>query len=395
MSENRAENLLVRLALANVGFAQALYVGLLLIVPDRAAAIGGHGGKTVLLAAVAGAGAVVALLAGLAAGWVSDRRLRSAGRRGPVLVVSASVGGVLMAVLPFTHSRAALLLVWCGAQAGLNGVYTVVTTALLDWFTVAQRGRASAFAAYGQVAGVLLASGLVFTIGSYPWAIGLASGAMLLLTALPMWRRRFRGSIRCAAEPVPPKPQRDYRDVRLAWGVRGVVTFANTLVITFANYYVTDALHLHDPQRFLGVAAGVIAVLVLTGAGYSGRASDRSGRRKRYVVAAVAIMCVGELVLACWQRVPGVLAACALFGFGYGIYLSIDQALTADVLPDRLAYGRDVGIMNAATSATQVAAPLVAALLLAGTSSYDLLFAFGALITLGGAALIIPIRAVC
>ena len=130
------------------------------------------------------------------------------------------------------------------------------------------------------------------------------------------------------------RPPGNYRDARLAWVVRAVVTFANTLVFTFANYYVSDVLHLRDPQRFVGLAAGVTAVLVLAGALTSGRASDRSQRRLWYVISAVMIMAGGELLLAWWQTAPGVLTACALFGFGYGVYLSVDQALTADVLPD-------------------------------------------------------------
>jgi len=89
-----------------------------------------------------------------------------------------------------------------------------------------------------------------------------------------------------------------------------------------------------------------------------------------------------------------VLAACAVFGFGYGVYLSVDQALTADVLPAPLAYGRDIGVMNAAISAPQVAAPALAAAVLGAYASYHLLFAAGAVITVAGAAFVLPIRRV-
>jgi MFS family permease len=118
-------------------------------------------------------------------------------------------------------------------------------------------------------------------------------------------------------------------------------------VFTFAAYYVSDALHLRDYQRFVGLAAAVTSALVLVGALTSGWVSDRSQRRRRFVISAVIIMSAGELLLASWQTVPGVLVACSLFGFGYSVYLSVDQALTADVLPDPGAYGRDIGVMNA------------------------------------------------
>jgi hypothetical protein len=47
---------LIRIAVANVGYAQAGYLSLLVILPDRAAAVGGHAHKTLLRAQVAAAG---------------------------------------------------------------------------------------------------------------------------------------------------------------------------------------------------------------------------------------------------------------------------------------------------------------------------------------------------
>jgi MFS family permease len=393
--------LLVRLALANLGYAQASYLGLLIILPGQAAAIEGHAHRTLLLAAAAAAGAVVALPAGIVAGQFSDRRLRLTGFRRPVLVIAAALGALLLVVVPLTHSAAAFLIAWCGAQIGANGVFVLITAALVDWFPIEQRGRASAFAAAGQVTGALIASGLAVTIGAHLAVIAAMSGAVLLVAALPAALSRHPVSARRDATTPPPAPEphsspsrSHYRDARLAWTVRSVVTFANTLVFTFANYYVSDALHLPDPQRFVGLVAGVVAVLVLAGALTSGWASDRSQRRRRFVITAVIVMSSGELLLAAWQTVPGVIVACALFGYGYGVYLSVDQALTADVLPDPRVYGRDIGFMNAAISAPQIAAPALAVALLGAFASYGLLFTAGALITLTGAVFVVPIRRV-
>jgi hypothetical protein len=57
---------LVRLALASLGYARASYLGLLIILPGQATLIEGHSHRTLLLAAAAVAGAVVALPAGIA-----------------------------------------------------------------------------------------------------------------------------------------------------------------------------------------------------------------------------------------------------------------------------------------------------------------------------------------
>jgi MFS family permease len=385
----------LRIALANVGYAQALYLSYLIILPDRAAAIGGHEDKSLVLAVVAAAGAVIGLPASIVVGRFSDRRMESSGSRRPVLTVVALAGAASLVVLPFARSVLSLLLAWGVTQISLNCVITLITAALVDWFGRDLRGNASAYAATGQVAGALIASGLVLAIGSSVDMVGVVSGVVLLLTALPAaFHRHSAGSLPVACSAPPGSVRGSYRDVRLAFAVRGVVTFANTLVITFANFYVTDVLHLHDPQHFIGLAAGVTAALVLVGAVYSGRASDRAQRRRRFVIRAVLFMCLGEVLLAAWRSALGVLVGCALIGFGYGVYLSVDQALTADVLPDSQKYGRDVGIMITSASVPQVAAPVLAAFLLGASASYYALFSVGALITLSGAAFVAPIRTV-
>lgn len=391
--------LLLRLGLANLGYAQAGYLSLLIILPGQAAAIDGHADRTLLLAAAAVAGAVVALPAGIASGQLSDRRLHRAGARRPVLALAAALGALLLIALPSTRSVTEFLVAWCGVQIGTNGVFVLITAALVDWFTVQQRARASAFAAAGQVAGALIASVLAFAIGSHLTVIAAVSGAVLLIASLPVGLSRHpvcaRPDATAPDQQLPTSSsRRHYRDARLAWTVRAVVTFANTLVFTFANYYVSDALHLPHPQRFVALVAGVTAVMVLAGALTSGWASDRSQRRRRFVIIAVAVMSAGEMLLAAWQTVPGVIVACVLFGYGYGVYLSVDQALTADVLPDDRFYGRDIGIMNAAISAPQIAAPALAAAMLGAFASYGLLFSAGALITLTGAVFVVPIRRV-
>ncbi|HET9973898.1 MAG TPA: MFS transporter, partial [Streptosporangiaceae bacterium] len=285
---------------------------------------------------------------------------------------------------------------------------------LLDWFSAADRGRASACAAAGQVCGALIASAAAFTIGGQVAVVSTLAGVLFLALVLPAaWPRWLSPAsvTEVGSEHLAPAAQdhpagqdspasqdhpagQDYRDARFAWAVRAVVTFSNTLLITFVSYYVSDVLHVHRPARFVGLAAGVTSALVLAGALHSGRASDKSGRRRRYVIRAAVVMCAGELLLAFTHSTELTITACALAGYGFGVYLATDQALTAEVLPDARRYGRDIGIMNTSTAAPQVAAPAAAALLLGSTSSYTLLFALGALLTLTGAAFVLPIRKV-
>jgi MFS family permease len=55
----------------------------------------------------------------------------------------------------------------------------------------------------------------------------------------------------------------------------------------------------------------------------------------------------------------------ALMGLGYGIFLAVDLALTARILPNKEDAAKDFGIMNVAVALPQSIIPLIAPLLIA------------------------------
>lgn len=60
-------------------------------------------------------------------------------------------------------------------------------------------------------------------------------------------------------------------------------------------------------------------------------------------------------------------------GLGYAVYGAVDQALNIDVLPNKDESGKDLGIINMATTLGQTAGPIVTSILvLAG--GYNLVF---------------------
>jgi MFS family permease len=90
---------------------------------------------------------------------------------------------------------------------------------------------------------------------------------------------------------------------------------------------------------------------------------------------------------------PAPALAQIVYGIGLGIYGVVDTALIAQILPDRGNAGRDLGLMNVATTAAQVLAPLLAlgALQLVG-QDLRLLFALSGLIAIMGATTILTIK---
>jgi MFS family permease len=55
----------------------------------------------------------------------------------------------------------------------------------------------------------------------------------------------------------------------------------------------------------------------------------------------------------------------ALFGLGFGAYISVDWALVADVLPSEATFARDMGIWNIGLTVAQVLAAVIGGWLLA------------------------------
>ena len=81
-------------------------------------------------------------------------------------------------------------------------------------------------------------------------------------------------------------------------------------------------------------------------------------------------------------------------GLGYGVYLSVDQALVTQVLPSAAARAKDLGIINIANSGPQVLAPAIAAPLVSQLGGYPALYLFVAACTVLGSVFVWRIRSV-
>src|SRR5439155_6340523 len=127
-------------------------------------------------------------------------------------------------------------------------------------------------------------------------------------------------------------------------------------------------------QIFLGTLVMSLAIVAASLVG--GRLSDRSGRRKAFVCAASSVFGVAMVVVAVATSFTGFLVGMAIGGLGFGVYMAVDLALVADVLPDPDSAAKDLGVMNIARALPSSIAPAVAPAILAlGGGSYSLLYA--------------------
>jgi MFS family permease len=283
-----------------------------------------------------------------------------------------------------------------------------LSAAVPDQVPVAQRGTVSGWIGLPQSVGVLLAVVLVTDVvagnGGY-----VLLAACVLACALP-----FALAVPDLVMPRSARPPWDWRafarsfwlsprrypDFAWAWLTRFAVNLGNAMTLLYLLYFLRDRIHYS--RLFPGHKAedGLVVLILLYLAGVvitvvaGGMLSDRTGRRKLPVTVAGLVMAAAAALIALWPSWPAAMAAAAIIGLGYGVYLSVDAALVTQVLPSAAGRAKDLGIINIANSGPQVLAPAVAAPLVSQLGGYRSLYLSVAVITVLGSLFVQRIRSV-
>ena len=100
-------------------------------------------------------------------------------------------------------------------------------------------------------------------------------------------------------------------------------------------------------------------------------------------------------VIAIASTFNGFLVGMAIGGLGFGMYLAVDLALVADVLPDQDKVAKDLGVLNIAGALPFSIAPASAPLILAiASGSYGALYAVAGICAIIGAVAVLRVRGV-
>ena len=99
--------------------------------------------------------------------------------------------------------------------------------------------------------------------------------------------------------------------------------------------------------------------------------------------------------MAAFPLWPGPLIAQAVFGIGIGLYGITEAVLIAEVLPSPTDAGRDLGLMNVASTAAQMLAPSLALVALAVFGEdLQLVYLAGSALAILGGSLVLALRRV-
>jgi MFS family permease len=200
-------------------------------------------------------------------------------------------------------------------------------------------------------------------------------------------------NVRALTEALWVSP-REHRDFAWAFGGRVCVNIGNALGTTYLLYFFTNGLRLQDPDTALLYVTAIYLVFTLTTTYGGGVFSDRSGRRRMFVAMASVLQGIAAVLLVIWPSFSTALVAGAFLGAGYGAFLSVDQALVTQVLPDAETRAKDLGIMNIGNNVPQALAPVAAALIIDQLGGYRVLFAFAGIFTFLGATMVYRIRSI-
>jgi MFS family permease len=198
---------------------------------------------------------------------------------------------------------------------------------------------------------------------------------------------------------VSPRRHPDF-----AWTLLGriLVNIGNALGTTLLLFFLIYGLARDDAETDLLILIVVYTVFIVASSFVIGGWSDRVGRRKPFIVFSAGMQAIAALLLAFVPDFTVALVASAFLGVGYGAFLSVDQALATQVLPDAASRGKDLGVMNIATTVPQAVAPLLGAgivALIAGvtgaiTTGFVGLFVISGVITILGALAVLPVKSV-
>lgn len=387
---------------AQVGAYIAFIPLLTILLPLKAAAID-PAGRAEVLSQAALWGAMTAGLAGVVAGMIGDRTRHWPGGRS-LWLIGGLIGTVFSyALLHRAGTAPSLIAAIIVLQISLNFMLNPLVAALPERVPAHQRGMVAGFTGLAYPLSNLFGA---VVIGL--WLIAetdrfIAVVAVTVAMILPFVIATIRTTSYHAGRidrSVSLSALAD-RDFLLAFASRLLVQTAvamNVLYLLFFLDQETNVARVLPSVRIEEVAGGLLIVstaLAVVAGLVGGRLSDRIGQRRRIVFAGAALLAAGALLMAIAPQWPGPLVAQAAFGIGVGLYGITEAVLAAEVLPSTRDAGRDLGLLNVASTGAQMLAPSVALAALSWVGEdLQLVYLAGSALALMGGSLVLALRRV-
>ncbi|MHC9537109.1 MFS transporter [Dellaglioa sp. BT-FLS60] len=350
---------------------------------------------------------VFSLLANIVFGSLSDRSHSRFGRRTPWIIGGATFGGLFM-FLTGVAPNAFLMVTFFGlAMAGLNMMIAPVVAMLSDRIPKGSRGTMSSAYGAGQTVGAPMGTLLATQLISHQTLSAIIAGGFMLISGIVL-------ILMIPREPAAdffPKKENDFKsivhsfqppklagnsDFYKAFVGRLFMLMSYQMIVAYQLYIVTDYIGLgtKSAAATISVMSIITMIVSLVGPLISGPLSDKFGMRKLPVVCASILFAIGVALPWMIPSRLGMILFAVVSGLGYGIYSSVDQALNVDVLSNKEEAGKDLGILNLATTLGQMIGPVLTSWIVISTGGYSGAFITSIVLSILGSISILLIKRV-
>lgn len=355
------------------------------LLPQHLRDLVGATASTTIFGYLNAATAIASLVSNLLFGNLSDRSRSRFGRRTPWVLWGGVLAGVTLFLIGLLSNSWLIGIDYCICMFGLNMMLAPVIATLSDRVPDDMRATMSAFYSAGSTVGTSLGTliGARFISIQIPGFI--VAGVLMGIAGLCMiivWPKEK------SAKDMPPveggfgeflasfrPPVKGARDFWLAFCGRTLLIFSYYMILNYQLYILESYIGQSktDAAATISIMSLVTMVVALVGSLTSGAISDKIGRRKLPVNIASLLLAIGYLLPWIMKTPFSMILFAGFAGLGYATYGAVDQALNVDVLPSKENAGKDLGILNIATTLGQTAGPIVTSALVV-FGGYNLVF---------------------
>ena len=348
---------LIFLAIAVAGGAVAYVPFLTVLLPARIVELTGNDDVAALSYATF-AGAIVASLANIGFGWLSDRR----GGRPVWIALGLVLSCCLLVAIRFTGTVTELIVVIMAWQLCLNMMLGPLAAWAGDCVPDEQKGLLGGLFAFAPALGAL-ASAFVTAPGLAGRDTQLTLVALLVLAMVAPVLIFGRGRelphlIKPTATSATPNrlPWMSDTAVTRMWFARLLVQIAEAALFAFLLFWLrslSPGYGENDAARIFSLVLTIAVPLALVAGRWSGRV-----RRPILPLAICAgLSAAGLVLMAAAADIAAAIGGYLLFGIASVIFLSLHSSQTLRVLPRPQTRGRDLGLFNLTNTVPSIIIP--------------------------------------
>ncbi|WP_010623143.1 MFS transporter [Paucilactobacillus suebicus] len=361
--------------------------------------------KVQIVAVLATIAMVVATVANIIEGALSDRTVSRWGKRNPWIVLGMFTTLICFYFLTKVTTITGIIVNWSLFQVALNLMVAPIVAFIADKAPKKYRGSISAFYGVGMnigtPVGTMIASQYITRISSGIYVFMVFEVIFTVIGLLLVGDgsnkgekvKKLKGSELLEAFIFPIHG--DVRDFYLAVFGKLLFVSAQFVITGYQLYIFVDYMKLSSANATANLSI-MSMILLITGVSFAilgGPLADKFHSLKLLVAVSTVAMGLGVAIPAIDPAPWTMFVYAGLSGAAMGMYNSVDQALNVSVLPNPDNAAKDLGIVNLANSLGQVFGPICASIII-GAIGYRMMFPAAGIMCLVGAILILMIKKV-